>query len=337
MSKKRTLQNQFYFALQNINLTDIEKRENVFQDLTGRPGEGVTKKDFKKEGISSKFVFSFSSMQNICSISKDFANYLQMHGITKANKITPSLARGFLNYKALQGASSRTLLSYKSALIKINNAITQTYSCKGFCRGEDNIKSFVVAKPTPIERRLTNNQVDQILQSYKGKYALPFMLQADYGLRINEIRNLSIYDFQFSRGETVQTIKQGLVNTTLTLHIHKGTKGGLERFVPIPLEKVADYWQIVSNLESKGIEKPFKYIDRSNYDKAIKNIAYKLGFGKVGSSHEFRKYFASSMYQKNLHEGMTMKEKKYLARDIVSLLGHGKCRDDLVKTYIGNL
>ena len=53
--------------------------------------------------------------------------YLKENGITKANKITPTLALGFLEQKAQQGASSRTLLCYKSALIKIDNAIKMLY------------------------------------------------------------------------------------------------------------------------------------------------------------------------------------------------------------------
>ena len=91
-------------------------------------------------------------MQNICSISKDFANFCKEQGINKANKIKPQIAKQFLEYKQSMGLSDRTLKTYKMALEKINIAIVDTYNCKGFCRGEDNIKNFHIATPQIIDR-----------------------------------------------------------------------------------------------------------------------------------------------------------------------------------------
>ena len=337
MSKNRTLSSQFYYALQNINLADnLEKRENIFSEETGKNKNHPTKRDFKQFGISGKYIFSFSSMQNVLSISRDFAKYLKENGITKANKITPTLALGFLEQKAQQGASSRTLLCYKSALIKINNAIQITFNCKGFCRTENNIKNFVISKPETIERRLTNEQIKQILE-YKTKYSAAFNFQSDFGLRINELKNISISDFHFGNDKFVKMLKQGLVNTSNSLYIHNGTKGGLDRFVRIPTDKIEKYKSFVLECRAKGIEKPFKNIDRHNYNKAIKNISSNLGFGKVGSSHEFRKFYASEKYQSLVKPEMTKSERLKIALKIIRDLGHGRCRQDLIKTYIGKL
>ena len=171
-----TLQAQFYYALQTINLSnDMDLRKEIFFNSTGVEKYQPTKRDFKKYGIASGYVFSFCSMQNVLSISKDFAKYCRENNITKANKITPSIALGFLEKKASEGASVRTLLAYKSALIKIDTAIKNAFNCKGFCRTENNIKNFVIGKPETIERRLTNNQVEQILQQ-KSKFSFCFAL-----------------------------------------------------------------------------------------------------------------------------------------------------------------
>ena len=337
MAKNRTLQAQFYYALQTINLSnDMDLRKEIFFNSTGVEKYQPTKRDFKKYGIASGYVFSFCSMQNVLSISKDFAKYCRENNITKANKITPSLALGFLEKKASEGASVRTLLAYKSALIKIDTAIKSAFNCKGFCRTENNIKNFVIGKPETIERRLTNNQVEQILQQ-KSKYAFCFSLQCDYGLRVNELKNLSISDFLFDSEKFVKMVKQGVVNTSNTLHIHSGTKGGLDRYVRIPTDKIEYYKNFVAYCKENNIEKPFKKLDRHNYNRAIKTISNKLGFGKVGSSHEFRKYYASMRYQNSVLPGMTKTEKLKIALKIIKDLGHGRCRSDLIKTYIGDL
>lgn len=337
LSKNRTLSSQFYYALQNINLADnLEKRKNIFSEETGIEKFHPTKRDFKQSGISGKYIFSFTSMQNVLSISRDFAKYLKENGITKANKITPTLALGFLEQKAQQGASSRTLLCYKSALIKINNAIQITFNCKGFCRTENNIKNFVIAKPETIERRLTNEQIKQILE-YKTKYSRAFQCQSDFGLRFQELKELSTNDFFFGSGKFVRMLKQGVVNTSNSLYLHNGTKGGLDRYVKIPTDKIEIYKSFILECREKGIEKPFKNLDRHNYNRAIKNISSNLGFGKVGSSHEFRKFYASEKYQSLVKPEMTKSERLKIALKIIRDLGHGRCRQDLIKTYIGKL
>ena len=86
-----------------------------------------------------------------------------------------------------------------------------------------------------------------------------------------------------------------------------------------------------------GKNHPFAFLDKGNYNRAIKNIAEGLGFGKVGSSHEFRKFYASTRYQEEIRPNMTRSEKLEIARNIVKDLGHGRARDDLIKTYIGRL
>lgn len=325
------LQGQLYFALQNINLSnDTEKRDAVYSRISGEEKENTTKKDFKEMGVSSGYIFSFSSMQNICSISKDFANFCKEQGINKANKIKPQIARQFLEYKQSMGLSDRTLKTYKMALEKINIAIVDTYNCKGFCRGDDNIKNFHIATPQTIERRLTNTQVEQIIENarkYKDVYKVSSML----GLRCDEIKHLRASDFNFGNGAVVEHIKQGRIDTTDTVHICKGTKGGLDRYVKIRAED-KEYLQRVFS-----VEKPFAWVERTTENKNIKSIAEKLGFGKVGSSHEFRKYWASTEYARRIDDTMTRSEKKEIAREIVSMLGHGRARDDLIKIYIGRL
>lgn len=339
MAKNRTIDAQFYFAMQSINLCDdMEKRKEIFENETGNvSGEKIGKRDFKREGLSQKFIFSHTTMKNYLSICRDFAKYCKIEGINKANKITPQIAKNFLESKATEGVSDRTLKTYKNALIKLNEAITSTYNCRGFCRGDDNIKNFVIATPEAIDRRLTNSQIDTILENYKGKFSAAFQLQADFGLRFNEIVNLNIADFNFGRGDVVDTVKQGQVDTSCTLHIHKGTKGGLERFVNIPLDKLPYYREMVSQWQNKGLFMPFKDYHKECYNRAIKNQAEKNNFGRCGSSHEFRKYWASTEYQSRIDDTMTRAEKKEIAREIVSQLGHGKARDDLIKIYIGRL
>lgn len=328
---------QIYQSLQSINLIDDrEKRDAIFKEKTDIDKENTTKRDFKKEGLSSQYIFSYSSMQNVCNVGKDFANFLQSQGITKVWKITPQLARQFLDLKASQGASPNTLLSYRANLIKINHAIIEKFDCRGFCRGDANIQNYEIARPEKIDRRLDNNQIRQILQEYNGKYALAFKIQADFGLRFNEIKNLSLSDFTIGPGREIETVKQGIVNTSNTVFIHSGTKGGLSRCVSIPESKITEYRAILEQLQG-GKNHPFAFLDKGNYNRAIKNIADSLGFGKVGSSHEFRKFYASTRYQEEIRLNMTRSEKLEIARNIVKDLGHGRARDDLIRTYIGNL
>ena len=333
------LQRQLFQSIQSINLIDDkEKRDSIFQDLTGIEKTDTKKIDFKKHGISSNFIFSYSAVKNLCSFSKDFAKFLQNRGVAKVWKITPQLAKSFLDYKKQNGASDRTLITYKNQLIKIDIAIKNNFHCRGFCRGEDNIKNYQIEKPQPIDRRLSNEQIKEVLDNYRGVFYIPMLLQSDFGLRVDEVKNISINDFNFNQGQKfVKNVKQGWVNSFSCIHLINGTKGGLDRYIPIPADKIEQYKKIIDRFRQQGIEKPFQKLDRQNYNKAIKNIAFKCGFGKVGSSHEFRKYWASTTYQASINENMTEKEKKEVARKIISQLGHGRRRDDLIRIYIGNL
>lgn len=336
MGKSRTLSAQFYNALQSINLADRQdKRDSAYASMTGENIENTTKKDFKDAGISSCFVFSYRSMSNTLDISKQFAKYLKMeYNITKANKITPAHAHAFLDFKASQGASDRTLLAYRSALVKINTAIMSTYHCRGFCRGQDNIKNYVIHHPQSIPRRLSNEQIEQVINAYGGKYRDAMLLQCFLGMRVNEVKNININDFIIGAGSRVKTLKQGVIYTANSVYIHNGTKGGLPRYVPFGVHRDAII-SIIEKYQAQGISKPFEKLERHDYNKLIKRVSDRLGFGPVGSSHEFRKYYASMLYNSLVVPSMGQRERLQVARYVVNLLGHGKARDDLIRTYIG--
>ena len=54
--------------------------------------------------------------------------------------------------------------------------------------------------------------------------------------------------FNFGNGAVVEHIKQGRIDTTDTVHICKGTKGGLDRYVKIRAED-KEYLQRVFSVE----------------------------------------------------------------------------------------
>lgn len=329
---------QFFNSMQTINMcNDTEKRTDTYNSITGESKESTNKKDFKNLGISDQYIFSRNTLKNYLSISKDFSKFLKSeYGINRVYDIKPEMALNFLQQKQENGSSAKTLQTYKLALVKLNIAVEKTYKCKGYCWGKNNIiDQFKVEKPQTTERRLDNEKITQILENYKGKYSLVMKIQADLGLRVNEVKNLDIDSFNFTERGTASTRHQQNIETLNTVHLTKGTKGGLERYVPIPQDKVQEYREIIDQFRAEGQIKPFKDLDRSNYDKAIKRQAEKLGFGSLGSSHEFRKFYASMRYETETQNLNSEKEKREIAKNIVRDLGHSRERNDLIHIYIG--
>lgn len=302
---------QVYSAIQEVNLSDdIERRTDIYNDLTNSNEERVGKSEFKRQGIAQGYIFSHTAVQNSLTQSKAFANWCKAEfGVRKIGEITPSMARAFLDHKRENGASPSTLKTYKFALSKLSNGIEQKFNRQGFY--DASVASYATGSRSRIERIYSNEQVAQIVsEASTTKFGRAFEVQYALGLRVHELVKLRAEDIGM---DSVRVVG----------------KGGLERHIAIQPEHRSLFSELA---QLSG--KVFQGITENGYQKALYRISGKLGMQQSYRSHEIRKAYASELLEKLNRENPTgnMRDKyNYVCRQ----LGHGDDRHDLWRIYLG--
>lgn len=303
---------QVYSAIQEVNLSDdIERRTDIYNDLTNSNEERVGKSEFKREGIAQNYIFSHTAVQNSLTQSKAFANWCkQEFGVRKIGEITPSMARAFLDHKRESGASPATLKTYKFALSKLSSGIERKFNREGFY--DASVASYVTGSRSRIERIYSNEQIAQIVSGASTtKFAEAFKVQYALGLRVHELVGLRTEDIG---ADTVKVTG----------------KGGLVRHIAIQPE----HRSLMQEMAQKLSQRVFPGITENGYQKAFHRVTGRLGLEQSYKTHEIRKAYASELLEKLNRENPegNMRDKyNYVCRQ----LGHGDDRHDLWRIYLG--
>jgi site-specific recombinase XerD len=307
-----TMDYQVYSAIQDINLTDdIEKRTEIYNQLTDSSLDRVGKSEFKRSGIAEKYIFSHNGVKNSITQAKAFANWCKSeYGVKFLNQITPEMGRVFLEHKQAEGVSPSTLKTYKFSLSKLDSGIQSKFNGTGFY--SEDVKGFSTGSREYSSRLYSNEQVLQIIEGAAGtKFETAFQVQFALGLRVHELVKMRAEDIKADFVEVVG-------------------KGGLLREIPIQAEFKPLLESLVLSV-SEG--KVFPDITVNGYQKAMYRITDRIGLEPSYKTHEIRKAFASNLLDKLKEEDPEGNERD-MNNYVCRILGHGDDRHDLWKIYL---
>ena len=198
---------------------------------------------------------------------------------------------------------------------------------------------------------LSKQEVEALFAELKAPYKLMAMIMYGCGLRLSEVVNLRIQNFNFDTGMlAVQFGKGGKsrliplpekinpeimdqVKTVKILHREDLKKGYNGVFMPGLFEKKAKFapkefiWQWFFPAQSltfveseKGMRR--YHVHESDIQRAVKSAAFKAGIPKRVSPHTLRHTFATHLLQAN-----------YDIRQIQQMLGHSDIRTTMIYTH----
>jgi len=167
---------------------------------------------------------------------------------------------------------------------------------------------------------ITIGQVHQVIDACSTpRMATYFWTVYSLGLRIEEGLNLRIGDIDSQR---------------MMIHVHRG-KGAKDRYLPLPsstLQALRDFWKTHRNpvllfpadgRNHQGVSTAVTPMSVTSVQRAIKQIADQLNFGKKISTHTLRHSYATHL----LEAGASLKA-------IQKLLGHSSLQTTMVYLHL---
>lgn len=169
----------------------------------------------------------------------------------------------------------------------------------------------LIKRKKPLRDILNRFEVIQLLKAASmQKHAIAFALAYGSGLRVNELVNVKVRDFDLIRK---------------TVHVRNG-KGGYDRIVPISDDFIRGYTAYLNSNEIIEFVFPGQakgsHISISAIQHALINARRKAGIIKKISMHNLRHSYAVHFLEDT---GDLLKLKKYLGhRDIKNTMGYLK-------------
>lgn len=294
-------------------------QQQLFNAIDSNFNPGSDKHSIKKEkGIGGTDIFSYADKNALKDFAKNFSNFIKIEepGLKMVKNLNPEIAQKFIDQKAADGCSLKTLEQYKSKFNKIERLINHRYGT-----AEVSLSTTI---PTDVDdNKLRDIAMDKShLDAYfkfceatnsKSLAPLAIEMASRFGLRVAETCKIMPMDL---RGET--------------LHIHE-SKGGRSRDILISKEDAA--W-LKSVFESHEKDKRFITIKEDSVNKHLARVFEKLGIedyknAKTGV-HSIRKMVAQEYYDKCRE---TMSNDEALKKTSV-FLGHGEDRKNLMASYV---
>ena len=198
---------------------------------------------------------------------------------------------------------------------------------------------------------LSKQEVEALFAELKAPYKLMAMIMYGCGLRLSEVVNLRIQNFNFDTGmlavqfgkggksrliplpEKIRPEIMDQVKTIKNLHREDLKKGYNGVFMPGLFEKKAKFapkelvWQWFFPAQSltfveseKGMRR--YHVHESDIQRAVKSAAFRAGIPKRVSPHTLRHTFATHLLQAN-----------YDIRQIQQMLGHSDIRTTMIYTH----
>lgn len=269
--------------------------------------------DKRQDHDNSHVIKSLQSKQNILDFAHQLSDYIKSEfSVKQIRQITPEMCQSFIDTKASEGCTEKTLKAYQSLLNKLEVCVKHTFHIKVDFRTEIN-KDLIQDRVSIKEFGFTDSEMKKILE-YKGRSECFSVVKFNSftGCRVNTCEKILVRDIHIS-GNTVQ------------IDIRKD-KGGRNRTITIENNK--EFVQFCKELRSgKNPNDRLFSVKSDSVNKFIRRrcsaLCIKTRDGQTKSgNHSIRKNVATN-YSKKYGVGKTME-----------FLGHGKDRPDLEKVYI---
>lgn len=259
---------------------------------------GTSRHRAKRDGTTATVITSYRTYHAYIEALAKYADWLQGQGIRRWDRVTPTLARTYLEHLSDQGKSSWTIAQTHSGMAKLQNAMEQ----KGW--------TFPGVVPPPEYALPTRHlawrvkgggyslaQIPAILAAAAPQYRPALEAQWQLGLRVAEV-TMPVQAVDWAQGVIVV----------------KG-KGGKIRTVPIPASYRATLQaQCVGKADT---DKLFGGSPRS-LQRQMVAVSAKLGIQAHGT-HGLRYAYAQRRYQELLSEGLADVDAR---RQVSRELGH---------------
>lgn len=269
--------------------------------------------DKRQDHDTSHIVKSLTSKSNILDFAHQLTDFIKEdYKVKKVCDITPSMCQAFIDKKAVEGCTEKTLKGYQSLLTKLEKCVNHTFHQKVSYQTE--IKEDLLQDRVSIkEYAFSDDEMKRILD-YKGKSKCIDVIRFNSytGCRINSCEKLLVRDLT-------------VLEDKVYVSIHKD-KGGRDRVICIESK---DFVTLCKDLrKGKNPNDKVFNVKSDSVNKFLRRRCVALGIktpdGQTKSgNHSIRKNVATNLYRKT-GSGSTVSQ----------FLGHGKCRPDIERAYI---
>lgn len=270
--------------------------------------EGTKKREMKAQGLGEDRVFSHTSAGVLLDRITDFSKFCKSCGINRLAKVTPEIARDYLESKVYT-CSQKTVNEYRSELIKLGKICKVDLECEKVYVQND------IQSTRGAQAVISRNDFAQILdycRSHPSKSGVCIMLEREIGVRVSDIA------YGIKVDEPAQK-----------LHIRCKNGKWLDRQITPAVRDI----MALKPFQDALVGDKFRPVKDNSINKQLRRIEDKLGL-EHHSFHDLRRRVAQDKYDELRASGLSRTE----SLTAVSLwLNHGRNREQMMlKSYIAD-
>lgn len=232
--------------------------------------EGTKKREMKAQGLGEDRVFSHTSAGVLLDRITDFSKFCKSCGINRLAKVTPKIAREYLESKVYT-CSQKTVNEYRSELIKLGKICKVDLECEKVYVQND------IQSTRGAQAVISRNDFAQILdycRSHPSKSGVCIMLEKEIGVRVSDIAYGIKVDEQAQK-----------------LHIRCKNGKWLDRQITPPIRDI----MALKPFQEALVGDKFRPVKDNSINKQLRRIEDKLGL-EHHSFHDIRRRVAQDKY-----------------------------------------
>ncbi len=261
------------------------------------------------ETDNSHIIKSLSAKSNLKDFAHDFAAFIKSeYGVKQVKEITPDMCQSYIERKAAEGCSLKTIKTYASNFLKLSKCANKAFNIRtDYAVSVD--ESKIEKTETIKQYSFTKEEMERILDAPRPSASLNALKFAyATGVRVNTLERLEVRHIDFQKGEIL---------------IFKD-KGSRSRVLPMD-EQTAKLLR--ECIKGKNPQDKVFEVKKDSVNKYLRRRCERLHIttpdGRTKSGvHGIRKLWAEE-HCKVHGKAATLKA-----------LGHGEQRSDLEQTYL---
>ena len=267
---------------------------------------------------SAHIIKSLSAKGNLKDFAHDFTAFIKNeYGVKQVKQITPDMCQSYIERKAAEGCSLKTIKTYQSNLLKLSKCANKAFNIRtDYSVSVD--ESKIERTETIKQYSFTREEMQKILaapRSCDSLIALKFAYQT--GVRVNTLERLEVRHIDFKNGE-------------ITIYKDKGNR---TRVLPMSEETAKLLRQQIKG--KSGKDRVFA-VKKGSVNRYLRRRCEKLNIrtpnGEIKSGvHSIRKLWAEETAERYTKDGKNGKDGTKM---VLSLLGHGEARKELESVYL---